>query len=119
MLKIDANKIRAKSVTGTAGINKNKQEILLMIEQDVQDAVKAGNSTCDIQIPTVFNIMGVSDEDAQLLIYCATISELESKGFRVQISSKNIWTISGWDINIDSQHRKELYTFLASRLKKD
>jgi len=119
MLKINANKIRAKSVTGVAGINKHRQEILLMIEQDVQDAVKAGNSTCDIQIPTVFTIMGVTDEDAQLLIYSATITELESKGFRVQISSNNIWTISGWDINIDTQHRNELYTFLASRLKKN
>jgi len=119
MLKINANKIRAKSVTGVAGINKHRQEILLMIEQDVQDAVKAGNSTCDIQIPTVFNIIGVTDEDAQLLIYSATITELESKGFRVQISSNNIWTISGWDINIDAQHRNELYTFLASRLKKN
>ena len=117
-MNISAKNLRSASIAGHNGIKKNTDDIFKMIKQDIVDAVKSGNNSCEIVMPTNFDIIGVDNESAQLIIYAQIIAELETKGFKVKINKiSKVWRISGWDINVDAYHKQELYKYLAARIE--
>lgn len=116
-MNLKAESLRAKSGRHLL-IQNNVSAILLTIEQDIREASENGKTSCSIKIPVHFPIPSMSNSDAQLHIYTKVIIELEERGFSVTIDRENnIWTISGWDIDLNADMKRKMLEYIGSRCK--
>lgn len=113
--KVTASTLKQKSIVSST-IKRSVGDIIKAFEQDATVACENHLGSCDIKIPTVFDVPGMTNKKAQLLIYTELVKELEDREFHVQIDrGSGIWTISGWEIKVDSNLEKQLVELIASR----
>jgi len=113
--KVTADSLLKKSHKHNA-IKEHVNEIIKVFEQDASNAATNLKSFCTVAVPSNFDIQGITNSKAQLLIYNRLIEELESRGFTVLIDLEtNEWTIAGWEIVVDSELEKSLIDTIASR----
>jgi len=113
--RVTADSLRKKSIKHNA-IREHVNEIMKVFEQDASNAAANLKSYCSVVVPSNFDIQGITNSKAQLLIYNRLIEELESRGFTVLIDrDTHEWTIAGWEIIVDSELEKSLIETIASR----
>jgi hypothetical protein len=93
-------------------------EILVYIEDHIRRAHSDKKNYVVVAIPYIFNISGISDHDARLVVYARVIQEVKDKGFKVRICIKNKTSdkkaLLGitWKSYLDTKKLSELETII-------
>lgn len=101
--------------TGTQILDQQIKTILKTMQSEILEASKNGHTNVIVSVPTNFNIVGITNQTAQTIIYHRLIEELEENGFNVKISMDNsaVTYCVRWDIKQDSGDLQEMRNIIA------
>lgn len=85
-LKINAGDL-CKHMVNSQIIDNFVSEILGRFENEILTASKEGNTSVNVDVPVNFAAGGISNKNAQIIIYYRLINELEEKDFDVKIQT--------------------------------
>ena len=116
-MDITADQIQ-KSCTGTQLIEQNIKTILKTFQCEIIEAGKNGYTYVVVEVPTNFNIVGISNKNAQTIIYHRLITECENLGFNIKLSMSAacVSYCIRWDIKQDSSNLNEMRHIIASHI---
>jgi hypothetical protein len=118
-MNITANIIQ-KSCTGSQIIEKEINTILKTFQSEIMEASKNGYTSVVVSAPTNFNVISMSNQTAQTIIYHRLIEECEKKGFNVKLSMDTgaVTYCIRWDIKQDDKDLKAMRNIIASHIVK-
>ena len=110
-----------QTCSGTQIIETEIKTILKTMKSEVIEASKNGSTNVIVSVPTNFNIINMSNQTAQTIIYHRLITELEDKGFNVKISLNDaaVTYCIRWDIQKDDKDLKNMRDTIASHVVSD
>jgi hypothetical protein len=116
-MNITADQVQ-KSCTGTQLIEQEIKIILKTFVSEITEASKGGYTSVVVLVPTNFNIVGMTNQTAQTLIYHRLIDECEEKGFNVKLSmdTGGVTYCIRWDIKQNDRDLKEMRNVIASHV---
>jgi hypothetical protein len=116
-MNITADQVQ-RSCTGTQLIELEIKTILKTFVSEIIEASKNGYTSVIIAVPTNFNIVGMTNQTAQTIIYNRLIDECEEKGFNVRLSmnSSAVTYCIRWDIKQKTGDLKQMRDKIASHI---
>lgn len=116
-MNITANQVQ-KSCTGTQLIDMEIKTILKTFQSEITEASKNGYTSVIISVPMNFNIVGMTNQTAQTIIYHRLIEECEDKGFNIKLSmdSSAVTYCIRWDIKRDSVDLIKMRNSIAAHI---
>jgi aspartyl/asparaginyl-tRNA synthetase len=116
-MDISAADLRRKSINSSQ-IRRTVEDLLKTIRSNILDSDKNGMTYVYVDIPTNFNISGLSNKDAQTIIYSDLIKKIEKQGFVVglTITDSVVTYCIDWGTQTDTKELKNMRDDIASRL---
>jgi hypothetical protein len=116
-MNITADQVQ-KSCTGTQLIEQQINTILKTFQSEIVESSKNGYTSVVISVPTNFNIVSMSNQTAQTIIYHRLIDECEERGFNVKLSMNTgaVTYCIRWDIKQNGGNLKKMRNVIASHI---
>lgn len=115
---INAASLR-KASSKTAAVKDITTDLLRLVYQEIEKGHANHQDSCTFKVPSNFDIQGMSNRRAQMLIYNDAMNDIERRGFIVRMDKTlKYWTIY-WKIEIDDELENHLLQRLASRIHED
>jgi uncharacterized membrane-anchored protein len=116
-MNISADQVQ-KSCVGTQIIEQEINTIFKTFQSEILEASKNGCTRVVVEVPTNFNIVGMSNQTAQTVIYHRLIKECEDKGFSVKLSldSSAVTYCIQWNINKNSKDLTHMRDVIATHV---
>ena len=117
-MNINISSIKKLSVSSKV-INNYIQGILINFQRHIISASKNGLNNVSIPVPANFTVAGMSNKNAQTIIYNKLIKEVEKNGFKVSLKMQNnsvIYNIT-WVFDEDDSNLKEMRSNIASHVE--
>jgi hypothetical protein len=105
---------------------KSKRQIIKTICDDLVKIIDAGIASSHdngfniyrAELPTVFNIVGVSMKDAQIIVYSELLQIYIDKGLevRIEIADGSTYLHINWQIGMTTEERKERLNLINAHL---
>ena len=116
---IDA-KILKKSSEQREVLKKETNDILRTLSDDIMKAKQSYQNNVMTTMPITFTIPGLSNKDAQRIIWNSVLKELNEKNYRVRLNpTKNkCWIKIIWISKEEEEIIKEQMNFIASHVDK-
>ena len=118
-MDIDIKQVQ-RLCASSAIIEQQVNILLKTIQSSILEATKEGMTKVSVPIPTNFNTSGISNKNAQIIIYDTLINEIESKGFTVEIimTDNSVDYLIGWDLEDNNTDLSSMSKNIAQHIKK-
>jgi uncharacterized membrane-anchored protein len=116
-MNIRADQVQ-KLCVGAQFIEQEINTIFKTFQSEILEASKNGCTRVVIGVPTNFNIVGMTNQTAQTIIYHRLIKECEDSGFSVKLSmdSSAVTYCIQWNINKNSKDLTYMRDVIATHI---
>lgn len=116
-MNITADQIQ-QTCSSTQLIEHEIKTILKTMQSEIIEAGKNGSTSVVVSVPTNFNIVNMSNQTAQTIVYHRLIEDLEENGFNVKLAMEDSYVTYciRWDIQKDDKDLKNMRNIIASHL---